>query len=99
MNTWSLGRSRYVNCSDSSLHRLGLFPLRFHKIAAWLEDQRLAAAGYVLDQAPLVQPILAAPDRQSRTAPPLGASRTFQVPIADTLQLGGSGRRRLTGDR
>ena len=64
-------------------------PLRFYKIAAWLGDQRLAASGYVLDQTALVQRILAAPDRQAHTAPPLGAYRTFQVPIADIASTAG----------
>ena len=62
-------------------------PLRFYKIAAWLGDPRLAASGYVLDQTPLVQRILEAPDRQAHTAPPLGAYKTFQVPLGDIARL------------
>ena len=43
----------------------------------------------MLDQTALVQRILAAPDRRSHTAPPLGAYRTFQVPIADIASTAG----------
>jgi len=53
-------------------------PLRFWKIAAWRGDgDALAAAGFVLDQTELVD------TRQGLAVPPLGAFRTFQVPIAD----------------
>ncbi|MFS0793418.1 DNA/RNA non-specific endonuclease [Microbacterium sp. 1P10AE] len=52
-------------------------PLRFWKIAAWRSDAGLAAAGFVLDQTSLVD------TRQGLRVPPLGAFRTFQVPIAD----------------
>ena len=53
-------------------------PLRFWKIAAWCGGgDALAAAGFVLDQSSLVD------TRQGLTVPPLGAFRTFQVPIAD----------------
>jgi len=66
-------------------------PLRFWKIAAWnsngdatgtSDGGSLAAVGFVVDQASLVdtgavrEPALA-------EAPPLGPFRTFQVPIAD----------------
>ncbi len=52
-------------------------PLRFWKIAAWRQGDALAAAGFVLDQSDLVD------TRQGLAIPPLGAFRTFQVPIAD----------------
>lgn len=52
-------------------------PLRFWKIAAWRQQDTLAAAGFVLDQTALVD------TRQGLTVPPLGAFRTFQAPIAD----------------
>ena len=53
-------------------------PLRFWKIAAWRGDgDALAAAGFVLDQTELVD------TRQGLAVRPLGAFRTFQVPIAD----------------
>lgn len=53
-------------------------PLRFWKIAAWRRQDSLACAGFVLDQSELVDTRKAALD-----APPLGAFRTFQVPVAD----------------
>ncbi|MCT2087369.1 DNA/RNA non-specific endonuclease [Microbacterium enclense] len=52
-------------------------PLRFWKIAAWRSGSGLAAAGFVLDQSALVD------TRQGLQVPPLGAFRTFQVPIGD----------------
>lgn len=52
-------------------------PLRFWKIAAWREGDALAAAGFILDQTDLVD------TRQGLVLPPLGAFRTFQVPIAE----------------
>ncbi|GLJ61403.1 hypothetical protein GCM10017576_15320 [Microbacterium barkeri] len=57
-------------------------PLRFWKIAAWRTDSGLAATGFVLDQTDLVD------TSGGRFAtPPLGAFRTFQVPIADIAEL------------
>ena len=63
-------------------------PRRFWKVAAWLNDQQLAATGYVLDQTDLIGPILAAesPDDDAPQPPPLGAYRTFQVPVATVLR-------------
>lgn len=61
-------------------------PLRFWKIAAWNTGTELAAIGFVVDQAPLV-------DRTELVepvpgeAPPLGPFRTFQVPIADIAAI------------
>ncbi|WP_029259937.1 MULTISPECIES: DNA/RNA non-specific endonuclease [unclassified Microbacterium] len=59
-------------------------PLRFWKVAAWQGPDGLAAAGFVLDQSDLV-------DMRDETlaVPPLGAFRTFQVPIADIAALTG----------
>ncbi|MEV7610312.1 DNA/RNA non-specific endonuclease [Microbacterium sp. NPDC089320] len=59
-------------------------PLLFWKIAAWQGPDGLAAAGFVLDQAELIDTadgLLA--------APPLGAFRTFQVPIAEITRMTG----------
>jgi endonuclease G len=59
-------------------------PLRFWKVAAWQGPEGLAAAGFILDQSDLVgtaEGVLA--------APPLGAFRTFQVPIADIADAAG----------
>ncbi|MDN3495563.1 DNA/RNA non-specific endonuclease [Planococcus sp. APC 4015] len=62
-------------------------PRRFWKIAAWATTDAagapaLAAAGFVLDQTELIE-------RSTATAEPLGAYRTFQVPIADIAALAG----------
>ncbi|MFJ6532636.1 DNA/RNA non-specific endonuclease [Microbacterium sp. NPDC091662] len=59
-------------------------PLRFWKIAAWHGPDGLAAAGFVLDQSELVDT-----GNETLAAPPLGAFRTFQVPIADIAALTG----------
>jgi endonuclease G len=66
-------------------------PLRFWKVAAFVQDGALAATGYILDQTPLVDDLDAAlADAAAVGAvPPLGAFRTFQVPIADIAVLAG----------
>ena len=57
-------------------------PLRFWKVAAWQAPSGLRAAGFVLDQTELVD------TREGLLAsPPLGAFRTFQVPIAEIAAL------------
>lgn len=66
-----------VRGADDPPYRGIRVPLRFWKIAAWREGDALAAAGFVLDQSALVD------TRQALTVAPLGAFRTFQVPIAD----------------
>src|SRR3954453_8475631 len=60
-------------------------PLRFWKVVAFVQDGALAATGYILDQTPLVHDVEAAfaEAAVAGTVPPLGAFRTFQVPIAD----------------
>lgn len=63
-------------------------PLRFYKIAAWLQADHLECTGYVLDQIDLVKPILAA-GRAAQAAPPLGPFKTFQVPVRDIADLTG----------
>lgn len=63
-------------------------PLRFFKIASWVRDGALRAAGFVLDQSAVL-------DRDElergavQDAPDLGPYRTFQVPIADIVALAG----------
>jgi len=52
-------------------------PLRFWKIAAWLQGDALSAAGFVLEQSDLID------TRQGLAVPPLGAFRTFQAPVSD----------------
>jgi len=67
-------------------------PLRFWKIAAWngsaagRDGGTLAAIGFMVDQAPLVDPS-AVREAMPGEAPPLGPFRTFQVPIADIAAL------------
>lgn len=69
---------------DDPPYRGARIPLRFWKVAAWSGPDGLAAAGFVLDQSELV-------DARDETLviPPLGAFRTFQVPIADIAGLTG----------
>src|SRR3954453_8724430 len=68
-------------------------PLRFWKIVAFVQDVALAATGYLLDQTPLVDDLEAtlAEAAANDRPPPLGAYRTFQVPIADIATLTGLG--------
>ena len=61
-------------------------PLRFAKVAAFLDRGELAATGYVLDQTPLIGTL---PRAAPEEPPPLGPYRTFQVPIADIAALTG----------
>jgi len=59
-------------------------PLRFWKIAAWQGAEGLATAGFLLDQSELID------TRDDLLAPaPLGAFRTFQVPVAEIARLTG----------
>lgn len=66
-------------------------PLRFWKVAAWQSADGLAAAGFVLDQSELVDTA-----EGMLAEPPLGAYRTFQVPIADIAGTTGIGLGPLT---
>ncbi|UKY48369.1 DNA/RNA non-specific endonuclease [Streptomyces inhibens] len=64
-------------------------PLRFWKVAAFIQDGALAATAYVLDQSP---DLTRDADRALAGAtpgapPPLGAFRTFQVPVSDVVEL------------
>ncbi|KIZ15091.1 DNA/RNA non-specific endonuclease [Streptomyces natalensis] len=66
-------------------------PLRFWKVAAFLQGGALASTGYVLDQSP---DLTRDADRALAGAtpggpPPLGAFRTFQVPVSDITELTG----------
>jgi endonuclease G len=73
---------------DDPPYRRIRIPLRFFKIAAWMNAGRLRAAGFVLDQSPVV-------DRGEiergaiGEVPDLGPFRTFQVPVAEIAQLAG----------
>lgn len=76
-------------------------PLRFFKVVAWRSGDELAAAGFVLDQSPLVdltdaaaRAALAARERARLAAgatavPDLGPFRTFQAPVADVAAITG----------
>ncbi|MEE4588964.1 DNA/RNA non-specific endonuclease [Streptomyces sp. DSM 41602] len=68
-------------------------PLRFWKVAAFMHDGDLAATAYVLDQSPdLTKDAAAQAMAEAARAgdpPPLGAFRTFQVPVADIANLTG----------
>lgn len=63
-------------------------PLRYWKVAAWNSGGELAAAGFVVDQAPLVDTSEARAPVPGE-APDVGPFRTFQVPIADVAALTG----------
>ncbi|WP_350348261.1 DNA/RNA non-specific endonuclease [Agromyces sp. G08B096] len=69
-------------------------PLRFWKVVAWRDGDALAAAGFVLDQAPVLderdlergaRPV----EPGAAGVPELGPFKTFQVPIADIAALTG----------
>ncbi|MFJ2504571.1 DNA/RNA non-specific endonuclease [Microbacterium sp. NPDC087592] len=81
-----------VLADDDPPYRGIRIPLRFWKITAWQGPDGLAAAGFVLDQSELVD------TREGVLAvPPLGAFRTFQVPVADIAALTGIDLGPLTG--
>jgi len=75
-----------VLADDDPAYRGVQIPLRFWKIAAWADDDGIAAAGFILDQSGEL-------DLRQLTAeiPPLGPFRTFQVPIADIAVATGLG--------
>ncbi|MFF8370384.1 DNA/RNA non-specific endonuclease [Streptomyces lydicus] len=64
-------------------------PLRFWKVAAFLQDGALAATAYVLDQSPDLSRDFerAMAGATPGAPPPLGAFRTFQVPVSDVVEL------------
>ncbi|MFB6678197.1 DNA/RNA non-specific endonuclease [Streptomyces sp. NPDC056390] len=68
-------------------------PLRFWKVAAFMQDGELAASAYVLDQSPDLSRDAAAralaDAARAGDPPPLGAFRTFQVPVADVAEVTG----------
>jgi endonuclease G len=63
-------------------------PLRFFKIAAWCRGAELRAAGFVLDQSPVLDRDDLDRGVAADRTPDLGPFRTFQVPIADIAGLG-----------
>ncbi|MFK0256280.1 DNA/RNA non-specific endonuclease [Streptomyces sp. NPDC090445] len=64
-------------------------PLRFWKVAAFIQGGQLASTGYVLDQSPDLTRAFerAMAGAKPGDPPPLGPFRTFQVPISDIVQL------------
>lgn len=70
-------------------------PLRFWKVAAFLQDGGLACTAYILDQTPDLSrdaaARAAAEAARAGDPPPLGAYRTFQVPVADVARITGLG--------
>lgn len=67
-----------------------LVPLRFFKIAVWVRYDELRAAGFVLDQSPVVD-MDEIEQGVAAEVPDLGPFRTFQVPVADIAELTGLG--------
>lgn len=66
-----------------------LIPLRFFKIAVWVRDGDLRAAGFVLDQSQAIDMDEIEQGVGAGAVPDLGQFRTFQVPIADIVALTG----------
>ncbi|WP_267243428.1 DNA/RNA non-specific endonuclease [Streptomyces sp. PR69] len=66
-------------------------PLRFWKVAVFLQEGRLASTAYVLDQSPDLtrDAERALAGAQRGAPPPLGGFRTFQVPVSDVAELTG----------
>ncbi len=84
-----------VFAGDDPVYRGVAIPRRFFKIAAWWQDDVLAATGYVLDQSESLAPILER-GALARDIPPLGAYRTYQVPVADIAAATGLAMAELT---
>lgn len=74
--------------ADDPVYRGIAIPRRFFKIAAWSQDGVLATTGYVLDQSESLTPILEQ-GVLARDIPPLGAYRTYQVPVDDIAEATG----------
>ncbi|QJU52310.1 DNA/RNA non-specific endonuclease [Herbiconiux sp. KACC 21604] len=74
-----------VFADDDRLYRGVQLPKRFWKIAAWYDTgrERLAAAGFLLDQSNELDRIDLRSAQATDAPPPLPGFRTFQVPIAD----------------
>lgn len=82
-----------VLAADDPPYRGLQVPRRFFKVVGFLTDGHLAATGYLLDQTPELPPAEAARLAAERAAagapPPLGAYKTYQLPIADITTLTG----------
>ncbi len=77
-----------VLADDDPPYRGIAVPRRFWKIAAWnsgtSSEPALAAAGFLLDQSELLSDL-----DEDLLVPPLGAFRTFQVPVREIMTLAG----------
>ncbi|MET9433951.1 DNA/RNA non-specific endonuclease [Streptomyces sp. NPDC006551] len=64
-------------------------PLRFWKVAAFMQDGALASTAYVLDQSPDLSRDAerALAGAKAGAPPPLGAFRTYQVPVSDVAEI------------
>ncbi|MCX5394376.1 DNA/RNA non-specific endonuclease [Streptomyces sp. NBC_00094] len=64
-------------------------PMRFWKVAAFVQDGALAASAYVLDQSPDLSRDAerALAGAKAGAPPPLGPYRTYQVPVSDVAEL------------
>ncbi|MFF6773080.1 DNA/RNA non-specific endonuclease [Streptomyces sp. NPDC012637] len=64
-------------------------PLRFWKVAAFMQDGALAATAYVLDQSPDLSRDAdrAFAGAKAGAPPPLGPFRTYQVPVSDVAEI------------
>ncbi|MFE0653904.1 DNA/RNA non-specific endonuclease [Streptomyces sp. NPDC059534] len=64
-------------------------PLRFWKVAAFVQDGALASAGYILDQSPDLSRDAerALAGATAGAPPPLGPFRTYQVPVSDVAEI------------
>jgi DNA/RNA endonuclease G (NUC1) len=75
-------------------------PLRFFKVAVFLESGSLAATGYIVDQTPQLKDLPDIPQpgafEDGDDAPPFGPFRTFQVSIRDIARLTGLDLAQLT---
>ncbi|MFF2041515.1 DNA/RNA non-specific endonuclease [Kitasatospora sp. NPDC058170] len=76
---------------DDPRYRGVQIPLTFWKVAGFLQDGALASTAYVLDQSPDLPDAAAAlaAAEAADQPPPLGAYRTFQVPVHDVAQISG----------
>lgn len=80
-----------VFADGDPLYRGALLPRRFFKVAAWHDGSGLAATAYLLDQSSLLAGL-----GLRQALPPLGAFRTFQVPVAEIAELTGLAMPELT---
>ncbi|MFJ4268522.1 DNA/RNA non-specific endonuclease [Paenarthrobacter nicotinovorans] len=89
-----------VLLDDDPPYRGVQVPRKFWKIAVWTNDAKLGAAGFILDQSPLLGKVELKKAITERLLdgepPPLGPFRTFQVPIGDIADLTGLSLNRLT---